>query len=132
MARPIRAPITKPDTIESIITRCFDAYKTDDRATIEQIIAEDLTFTSPYDDGIDRAAYFERCWPMHREIDNVMIQRIFTEGDEAFVTYLLTLTDGRQFTNTEFMTVRDGKISSVHVYFGPTYKNGNFVAPPEA
>jgi ketosteroid isomerase-like protein len=41
----------------------YDAYVREDRAAIEAWIAEDFHFTSPLDNRIDRATYFERCWP---------------------------------------------------------------------
>jgi ketosteroid isomerase-like protein len=41
----------------------FAAYKSGDRKHLEQALAEDFTFTSPYDDRIDKTTYFERCWP---------------------------------------------------------------------
>ena len=40
--------------------RIYGAYETRDRGALEQIVAEDFTFFSPIDAGIDRAAYFER------------------------------------------------------------------------
>ncbi len=129
MARPIRQPIVKPDTIETIITKYFDAYKNSDRDALESLVSDDLTFTSPHDNAINREEYFERCWPMHEHIDNFMVTHIFAKGDEAFVSYLLTLDDGRQFSNTELMTMTDGKINTVHAFFGPTYKNSQFVMP---
>src|SRR5260370_637676 len=51
---------TKSDLIRSY----FAAYKTRDRKALEDAFADDFTFTSPYDDAIDKAAYFERCWPI--------------------------------------------------------------------
>lgn len=40
-----------------------DAYLAQDRDAAEPLIAQDLVFTSPQDDHIDRAAYLERCVP---------------------------------------------------------------------
>ena len=37
-----------------------------DRHAIEERLADDFVFYSPPDPGIDRATYFERCWPMRR------------------------------------------------------------------
>ena len=39
----------------------YRAYETSDRALIEGLLADDLTFYSPPDPGIDRKQYFERC-----------------------------------------------------------------------
>ena len=46
-----------------LVRRSFAAYMTAERADIEAILHPDFTFTSPYDDHIDRHDYFARCWP---------------------------------------------------------------------
>lgn len=50
---------SKPEIIRSM----FAAYRSKDRATVEALLTDDFTFTSPYDDAIGKAVYFERCWP---------------------------------------------------------------------
>jgi ketosteroid isomerase-like protein len=45
-----------------IISALFAAYLSNDRARIEDSFTGDFRFTSPYDDRIDKATYFERCW----------------------------------------------------------------------
>jgi hypothetical protein len=52
-----------PTEYKTIIERCFTAFNAKDRETIEGLFSSLFTFTSPYDDAIDRATYFERCWP---------------------------------------------------------------------
>jgi hypothetical protein len=47
------------------------------------------------------------------------------------VTYFVTTIDGNSFRNTEYVVVKDGRIRSVDVYFGASYRDGNFV-PKEA
>ena len=41
----------------------YNAYVTKDRSALERLIADDFHFTSPLDNRISRATYFERCWP---------------------------------------------------------------------
>jgi ketosteroid isomerase-like protein len=105
-----------------IVRALFAAYIQKHRGVIEDLLAEDFTFTSPLDDGIDRAAYFEHCWPNSDKIRNFDIERVAEEGDGVFVTYRCTLTDGKEFGNTEFFRVESGKVRSVDVYFGRTLK----------
>jgi hypothetical protein len=45
-----------------IICAIFAAYRVNDRNTVEAVLTEDFRFTSPYDDALDKATYFERCW----------------------------------------------------------------------
>jgi ketosteroid isomerase-like protein len=47
---------------EKTIRALFAAYLADDRQAIEDSLADDFRFTSPYDDEIDKATYFARCW----------------------------------------------------------------------
>ncbi|HTJ95878.1 MAG TPA: nuclear transport factor 2 family protein [Rhodocyclaceae bacterium] len=120
---------TEQDIAErkALIKQCFAAFNAKDRTSIEALLASDFTFTSPYDDTIDRAMYFERCWPNSDRIRQHVIERIFVENDAAFVTYKAITHDGTEFRNTEFFTFKGGQIASVNVYFGATYKNGTFV-----
>ena len=100
-----------------IVTAAYKAYTDKDRAMIDKLISQDFRFSSPLDDRIDRAAYFERCWPNSEAMVRHEIQRIHVAGEAAFVTYEL-MKDGRRFRNTEFLTTRGGQVTSVEVYFG--------------
>src|SRR3954463_7390888 len=113
-----------------ILRNVFAAYHAKDRATLERTFADDFSFTSPYDDGIDKSGYFERCWPGNERIKLNVIERIFEKADEAFVTYKCTTHDGTEFRNTEFFRFDGDKIRSIEVYFGASYKNGVFVKQP--
>jgi ketosteroid isomerase-like protein len=94
------------------------AYAHHDRSAIERLIARDFRFTSPLDNGIDRDTYFERCWPNHKALSGFDFIRVIESGDEAIVTYEARTLDGRKFRNTEVLTIRDGEITEVEVYFG--------------
>ncbi|MGH9201792.1 MAG: nuclear transport factor 2 family protein [Vicinamibacterales bacterium] len=110
-----------------IIRRCFAAYKSKDRKLLEQLLTDDFTFTSPYDDEIDKATYFERCWPNSERIRTHIFEKIFEQGDEAFVRYKCITNEGTEFRNTEFFALDGDRIRRVEVYFGATYKDGVFV-----
>jgi ketosteroid isomerase-like protein len=96
----------------------YRAYETRDRDLIEGLLADDLTFYSPPDPGIDREQYFERCWPNAGHIASFDFKRLIESGDEVVVTYESTRTDGSQFRNTEVLTFDGEKITQVEVYFG--------------
>ncbi|UZE48363.1 nuclear transport factor 2 family protein [Rhodopseudomonas sp. P2A-2r] len=112
----------------AIVRALFAAYRASDRASVEQTFTDDFRFTSPFDDRLDKAAYFERCWPA--SIDGWMkeqdIEHIVVDGDAAFVTYQCVAKDGRSFRNTEFFTFDGDRIRSINVYFGATYRDGVF------
>ena len=109
----------------------FAAYMTNDRKVVEDALADDFRFTSPYDDQIDKATYFERCWKDSDWIERHELEKIFVEGDEAFVTYKCTARGGKSFRNTEFFAFAGDKIRRIDVYFGATYQDGVFVKQPQ-
>ena len=45
-----------------IVRNLFAAYLAGDRDAVEGIFADNFRFTSPFDDRLDKATYFERCW----------------------------------------------------------------------
>ena len=51
------------------VRACYQAYVDSDRNTIEALISDAFRFTSPLDNGLDRATYFERCWPNHEHCE---------------------------------------------------------------
>jgi ketosteroid isomerase-like protein len=110
-----------------IVRGIFAAYIANDRKAVEAALTEDFRFTSPFDDAIDTATYFERCWRNSDWIERHELERIFVEGDEAFVTYKCVAKGGKSFRNTEFFAFDGDKVRRIDVYFGATYENGAFV-----
>jgi ketosteroid isomerase-like protein len=96
----------------------YGAYASGDRRVVEECLAEDFTFFSPADVGIDRATYFVRCWPNAGRIRSYDFVRLVEAGDEVVVTYESTRTDGSRFRNTEVLTFDGGTITRAEVYFG--------------
>jgi ketosteroid isomerase-like protein len=101
-----------------VVRNCYAAYESGDRDAVEAILADDLTFFSPPDPGIDRVAYFERCWPNAGTIASFDFARLVEVGDEVLVTYEATRADGSRFRNTEIFGFEGDQIARVEVYFG--------------
>ena len=102
----------------------FRAYEKGDRSLIEGTMAEGFTFTSPFDDAIDRDAYFRRCWPNntnHRRFD---IEAIAQDGDKVVVVYVANMATGNPvhptatFRNAECHAFVQRRLKSVTVFFG--------------
>jgi ketosteroid isomerase-like protein len=111
-----------------IIRALFAAYRSGDRGAVESAFADNFRFTSPLDEEIDKQTYFERCWRNGGEwIEQQDLERIFVEGDGAFVTYRCLTKDDKSFRNTEFFQFEGDKIRHIDVYFGASYQNGVFV-----
>ena len=96
----------------------YRAYEAQDRALIEGLLSDELTFYSPADVGIDRARYFERCWPNGESLAKFEFVRLIEDGDEVVVTYEATRTDGSRFRNTEVLTFAGDQQVRAEVYFG--------------
>ena len=96
----------------------YGAYVSGDRGRVEELLSDDFTFYSPYDVGIDRARYFERCWPNSDRIEAFDFKRLLEVGDEVVVTYESTKADGKRFRNTEVLTFEGDKVRRAEVYFG--------------
>jgi ketosteroid isomerase-like protein len=102
----------------SIARTAYQAYVDKDRAAIEAVIGGDFHFTSPRDNRIDRDVYFDRCWKNSETITGFTFIDLVADGERVFVTYEGQRSTGKPFRNTEIVTVRNGKIVEVEVYFG--------------
>lgn len=104
---------------EELVRRLFAAFQAQDRAAADELLAADFTFSSPRDERLDRAGYFEKCWPHADKIASLAIEQIFTDGDDAFVRYTaVRAADGVRFRNTEFIRTDGVRITEVEVFFG--------------
>ncbi len=109
--------VTETDRIR-LVRDVYNAYETGDRSVVERSLSDDFTFSAPPDVGIDRATYFERCWPNSENTEAFEFHRLFEGNDEVVVTYEATRTDGSRFRNTEIFGFDGDRISRVEVYFG--------------
>ena len=106
-----------------VVRELFGAFEAQDRAAAERLVAADFRFSSPRDDHIDRAAYFERCWPNSGRLRGFRLEQICENDNEVFVRYSAErVADGVRFRNTELIRVARGQIREVDVYFGRDLK----------
>jgi ketosteroid isomerase-like protein len=97
----------------------YEAYAAGDRGVVEESLADGFVFYSPADVGIDRAAYFERCWPNSANLAGFEFKRLVEIGDdEVLVTYESTRNDGSRFRNTEVLAFEGERVRRAEVYFG--------------
>ena len=102
----------------TVARRVFDAYVKRDRAGIEALLADDLRFTSPLDNGLNRQRYMSHCWSAGQDIEQFAFIHLLAAGDQVFVTYEGRRAGGDRFRNTEILTVKHGKVTEAEVYFG--------------
>jgi len=104
--------------------RYYEAYETGDRSLIEDILADGSTFTSPFDDHIERDEYFARCWPNHVSHRKFHFEAMMEDGDVVLVAYRLEMHfpnavhPDAGFRNVERMIFEKSRLKSVEVFFG--------------
>lgn len=108
-----------------IVRASLDAYLAQDRDTAQRLLAEDFSFTSPQDDHIDKETYLERCFPTADRFSSQVILELVSAGEEGvFILYEYELKNGERYRNTEFITVRNGRIVQTQVFFGGRVPRG--------
>ena len=106
------------DDATAIARDLYRAFAAGDRDFVERVLTEDFTFSSPLDVGLDRAGYFERCWPGAGQGQQFDFVRVVQSDDEVIITYEMARADGGRGRNTEILTFRGEQISGAEVYFG--------------
>lgn len=102
-----------------IARESYLAFARGDRGFFEDRLSGGFTFSSPPDPLLDRAGWFERCWPGAGGGQEFTFVRLLEAGDEVIVSYELRREDGSGGRNTEVLTFDDGdKIVRTEVYFG--------------
>ena len=78
-----------------------------------------LLRASPYDDHIGREAFFERCFPTADRFSRQELVHVTPAGGgDVFLMYEYDLASGGTYRNTELITVVDGRIVEIQVFFG--------------
>jgi ketosteroid isomerase-like protein len=96
----------------------YSAFAKGDRHFIEEHLADDFTFSAPPDPHLDRAGYFERCWPGAGKGGVIEFIRLIESGDEVVITYEAEHPNGSKSVNTEILTFNSEKLRRAEVYFG--------------
>ncbi|MEV6840455.1 nuclear transport factor 2 family protein [Streptomyces sp. NPDC051133] len=105
----------------SVVEAAFRHYRSQDREAALPLYADDFTFTSPQDDHIGKEAFFARCFPTaDRFTDQRILHLVAADEEVVFVQYEYGLSGGDRYRNVEAITVRDGLIREVRVFFGGT------------
>lgn len=106
-------------TNADIVRALFDSYLSQDRDVAESLLSEHFVFTSPQDDHIGKAAFFERCFPTAERLrEQKLLHVVPTEANDVFILYEYELRTGERHRNAEVLTVRDGKVIETQVFFG--------------
>jgi hypothetical protein len=102
----------------AVVRALYEAYVNKDRGAIEPLLADAFHFTSPLDNRIDRARYFELCWPNSEQIAGFDFITVAPAGNRVFVVYEGRNKGGKRFRNTEVCLFQGQQVVEVEVYFG--------------
>ncbi|MEU0604083.1 nuclear transport factor 2 family protein [Streptomyces sp. NPDC006393] len=106
-------------TPTGVVEAAFRHYRSQDRDAALPLYADEFTFTSPQDDHIGKAAFFERCFPTADRFREQRLLHVTAVDEElVFVHYEYEPATGGRYRNMEAITVRGGQIREVQVFFG--------------
>ena len=107
-------------TIRTDLVRSyFSMYFTRDREGLEASFDDHFRFSSPQDDHIDKAAYFAKCWPPGDDLADLAVEEVVeVDPGTVFALYTGRWKNGGRFRNVERITMRNGKVTEVEVFFG--------------
>ena len=103
---------------EELIRAYYSAFESKQWSSMDSLLSDGFTFSSPFDDRIDKSAFKERCWPNSALIVKFEVECMIIHGDDGFAKYLLKTKDGKALRNTEYYRFAGGKIKDVECYFG--------------
>lgn len=104
--------------METVLAQ-FAAYRVGDRRAARILLHDDMTFTSPQDDHIDKTTFLETCFPTaERFLNQEITAAVEIEPGTIMLRYTAQLRGEKPFSNVEIMKVRNGEIIEIEVYFG--------------
>src|ERR1700744_4224270 len=114
-------PATGPQKGANVqaIKAWYGAFEKKDWNSMQRILADGFTFSSPLDDHINVKAFKERCWPNAYKIKRFDVDKLVVDGDIAFVITDGWTTEGKLFRNTYCFKLKNVKISAYECFFGP-------------
>ena len=108
-----------PERMKAEIPGYYQAWADADRDAVEAFVGDPFSFTSPYDDHIDRAEFFRRCWPNAGTQERFEVRHVLPDGaDGALVLYEGRLRSGKWIRNAEHLRFAGDRLKSVEVFFG--------------
>ncbi|HVI08181.1 MAG TPA: nuclear transport factor 2 family protein [Candidatus Binatia bacterium] len=117
-----RAETGQSAMTEEIIRKWYRTWETEkkDWGPFDALMADNFAFSSAAgDDHISKTTFKAQCWDTQINfIDRCDLERVFANGNEAFVKYLGHTKNGKSFRNVEYFRLNNGKIESLECYFG--------------
>ena len=106
-------------TPEEVVRANFDAYQRQDRSACEALLGEELVFTSPAGRPHRPRSLPRALLPTaDRFSRQELIHVVRADDSDVVILYEYELKTGGTFRNTEVITVVDGRIVEIQVFFG--------------
>lgn len=105
-------------TPKDVVDQYHKAFAGKDYATARSLLHDDLDFRGPIDTFTSADDLIESIQRLSPIVQDVRINKVFSEGDEVCVLYdLVTTTPAGAAPIAEWFQVRDDKIAAIKVYF---------------
>ena len=108
-------------TKEQIIREYYGGWEKRDWSEVAKHLADDFTFTSPYDYHLNTVDYKSRCWRGADSIHKFEFLTIMDSGNQAFARWKCQI-GGKMVNNTEYFLFDGDRIKAIEVYFGQLTK----------
>ena len=103
---------------KAVADKFFSAWTKGDLDTARTLLHDDVSFAGPIDSFDNADAYVGALRGLSQIVASAEEQKVFVDGNDVCVIYdLVTKTPAGTAATAEWYHVRDGKISSVRVYF---------------
>ncbi len=104
---------------DDAVRKYYAAWETKDWHSVDTLLADEFTFSSPLDDHISKSDFKAGCWDTQiAYIDRFDLKRVIGTDSEAFVMYVCHTANGKTFQNVEYFQFRKDKVAAVECYFG--------------
>jgi ketosteroid isomerase-like protein len=105
------------DDAAKVATIYFDAWKMNDFATMESLVADDVTFLGPPAQLNGAEDFMEGIKGMSQIKSDIVIQKVFIDGPDVLTWFELHTIVASPVPVANWLHVENGKITSLRVAF---------------
>lgn len=104
---------------EEVVRAYYAAWGTKDWPTMDALLADAFTFSSPQDDHLTKQEFYDRCWLVAKDaFVDVTIVTLMQQGNEFMLRCTSPFVNGVLNRTAEYLRVENGKIAEVDGYWG--------------
>jgi hypothetical protein len=107
------------DRPAQIAATYFESWKARDFGTLRSLLADDCTFAGPLGTAEDGDACLKGFQGLREALDDIVVDKIVADDDDAITWYALHLKSGATVTVANWSHVEGGEITRIRVTFDP-------------